>query len=42
MSDKDRGRMNKMDTRAERVVGVDLESVDSVYQSLLGRKLDHV
>ena len=33
MPDKDRGRMNKIVARAERVIGVDLESNDLVYQS---------
>ena len=35
-------RLNDIIKRAERVVGVDLAPVDSVYQELLGRKLCQV
>ena len=35
-------RLNDIIKRAERVVGVDLAPVDSVYRELLGRKFCHV
>ena len=42
VSKTEKDRLDDVIRRAARVIGEDLEAVDSVYQSLLGRKLDRV